>query len=153
MAIITLTRGMQVELDDEDFEALSHLKWYALAGGGGKFYAYRMQARKGFLMHRVIMNAPDGMEVDHKNGNTLDCRRNNLRIVTHGQNMMNSAIRSHNTSGLKGVSWNKQRQKWRADIRVSRRQINLGFFADKDVAYAAYCEASQKHHGEFGRVT
>jgi hypothetical protein len=91
-------------------------------------------------------------EVDHKNLTTGDDRWLNLRAATSAQNKRNISTPRHNTSGIKGVSWHKQKGKWRAGIRVDRRQNHLGYFTDINDAAAAYAAASAKHHREFGRV-
>ena len=86
-------------------------------------------------MHRVIINAPKDMQVDHINGNRLDNRRCNLRLATDGQNMGNSKIPRHNTSGFKGVSWDKRREQWEAYISKKDKKIHLGRFD----TFAGFC--------------
>jgi hypothetical protein len=98
------------------------------------------------------MQAPDGIEVDHENRNGLDCRRTNLRLATHRQNIMNTGLRPANTSGYKGVSWDKENQKWRASIRAYGRSYNLGRFSTKEEAARAYNEAASRLHGSFARL-
>ena len=103
-------------------------------------------------MHRCLFdNIPDGMEVDHINGNTLDCRRENLRIVTSRQNTMNIHI-IRGKSCYKGVFWNKDIEKWYSRIGVNYKLINLGYFASEIEAAKAYDRAALKHFGEFARL-
>ena len=102
-------------------------------------------------MHRLIMNTPDGMVVDHINGNGLDNQKVNLRNCTDGENKRNRNMPRGNTSGLKGVSWSKQNKKWDARISTNNKQICLGTFSNKEDAYRAYVDACQKYHGNFAK--
>jgi len=96
------------------------------------------------------MDTPKGMDTDHINGNGLDNRRSNLRVCTRAQNALNTGAYSNNKSGFKGVSLDyKYKVKWRADIQVNGKQIFLGYFDTKELAYQAYVEACTKHHKEF----
>jgi hypothetical protein len=92
------------------------------------------------------------MEVDHHDGNGLNCQRINLRIATHAENQRNQRLTKQNTSGFKGVGWNKRDKAWQARIKVNGKLKHLGYFSDPVDAYAAYCKASAEMHGEFGRV-
>ena len=102
-------------------------------------------------LHREVMGAPPGMLVDHVNGNTLDNRRCNLRVATHGQNLANrKAITAK--SGFKGAFWAKWAGRWYSSIGVNGRVIRLGYFDTPEAAALAYDEAARKHHGEFACV-
>lgn len=104
-------------------------------------------------MHRVIMNAPREFQVDHINQfDTLNNRKSNLRLATHGQNQMNVGKKSHNTSGYKGVCWDKGKQRWRSRIVANKREHHLGFFKTPEAAYEAYCNAVSIYHGEFAHI-
>ena len=100
-------------------------------------------------MHRLIQGAPRGQAVDHKNGDSLDNRRSNLRPASHAQNMQNVGITKANTSGYKGVNWNSDASKWHARIRVNGKRLHLGLFDAAEDAHAAYVAAAEMHHGEF----
>ncbi len=91
-------------------------------------------------MHRVIMDAPSGMEIDHKNLNGLDNQKHNLRVATRAQNSRNAAkIRGRKcTSQFKGVSWKKRDSKWRASITVGGKARHLGTFDSEEQAAIAY---------------
>ncbi len=89
--------------------------------------------------------------IDHININTLDNRKENLRICTKTGNNRNVTKRKCNKTGLKGVSVFKQNGKFRAYITVNNKQIHLGYYNDKEKAHLAYIEASKKYHGEYGR--
>lgn len=90
-------------------------------------------------------------EVDHEDTNKLNNKWSNLRDCTHAQNTRNVKKHSHNQSGLKGVSWSKRKNRWRMDIRFNN-VCYYSFHFTKEEAYAAYCEASEKLHREFGNV-
>lgn len=102
-------------------------------------------------LHRVIMNAPPGVQVDHINGDTLDNRRCNLRLCTHKENGHNRKLQG-GTSKFKGVTWHKRDRKWQAGIRHNGKQIHLGYFNDDVEAARAYDRAARKYFGEFARV-
>ena len=88
---------------------------------------------------------PNG-DLDHINGDKLDNRIANLREATRKQNMQNVRQHKHNTSGVKGVAWHSQRNKWRAYIFVDYRQIHLGLFDTKEAAAAARMNAEEIYH-------
>lgn len=126
---------------------LGKWSWHAIRSKSGAMYARRAG---GIYLHREILNAPANLDVDHKNGNTLDCRRSNLRLATRAQNMGNAIRPSHNSSGFKGVALTAA-GRWRAYIKRNRKQIHLGVFASKLEAAKAYDEAAVKLFGEFAR--
>ena len=109
-----------------------------------------------YRAHRVIWALHAGAwsidDIDHINGNRSDNRIVNLREATRSQNLMNSCVRSNNTSGLKGVSWAKERQKWNAYINANGIRKNLGYFETAELAYAYYCAAAVDAHGDFRRL-
>jgi hypothetical protein len=104
---------------------------------------------KNKYLHRLIMDAPDDMCVDHINGDKLDNRKENLRICTNQQNQMNKAKYKNNKSGFKGVSFDKPTNKYKAQIMIDGKKKHLGRFDDKLDAYKAYCDACIKYHGEY----
>lgn len=110
-----------------------------------------------FLVHRVVWklvyNVEPSPELDHRNVIASDNRLGNLRVATTQENRCNVATRSDNTSGLKGVSWCRWKQKWMARIHVNGRRVYLGCFDDPLAAYQVYCEASRNLHGEFSRTS
>lgn len=97
------------------------------------------------------MNSPVGMMVDHRNHDTLDCRRSNLRVVTCAQNQMNR-IRANGRrpKNLIGVSWHKHSRKWQVRVTVARKEKCIGMFSDVNVAIAARKAASREVYGEYG---
>jgi hypothetical protein len=146
---IPLTRGMVAVVDDHWFDFLNQWKWMA-TNRVGKHYAARGENKKLILMHRVITNAPSGMQVDHINGNGLDNRMENLRVCTGQENIRNQALRKDNTTGYKGVTPHKK--KYRAQIYVNGNKILIGVFSDPKDAARAYDEKAKELHGEFSRL-
>lgn len=144
----------RIDLVDAD---LASLKWYPQINKTN-IYVMGVTNRSTVFLHRVILsrvlNRPllSREHVDHKNNNSLDNRRSNLRLATPLQNAQNARIRKDNTSGYKGVFWDKHAQKWRARIRVNKRYKYLGCFDTPEDAYKAYCQASRIYHGEFSRL-
>jgi hypothetical protein len=89
--------------------------------------------------------------VDHANGNKQDDRISNLRAATKSQNTANVGAPTHNTSGLKGVSWDKRRGKWRAQICYQNKRRELGLFNTASEAHKTYCDEAVRLHGVFAR--
>lgn len=157
MKEIRLTHGKVALVDDEDFEYLNQFKWCVHRHSGKHPYAARHTPwcdgkRKYILMHREIMNPPINMQVDHKNRDTLDNRRGNLRICTNRENSMNSARYINNACGFKGVILDKSCAKWRARITIGGKKIHLGMFGDLRKAALAYNNAAIKYFGKFARL-
>lgn len=102
MKEIQLTNGGITLVSDEDYEWLNSYKWYKWMNQGGDWYVLMVNVYT--RMHRMIMNAPPKMKVDHINFNTLDNQRGNLRVVTHSQNMQHRRGASSNSkTGIRGV--------------------------------------------------
>lgn len=148
--IIKLSDGHITQIDKEDFERVSKYNWWYHASG----YAYRQVTSgrtktsrgkvKNIMLHRFIMDTPDGMDTDHINRDKLDNRKSNLRIVNRTQNNFNIGLRSNNTSGYKGVHWFKPAKLWRAYIGGSKNRKELGYFKDIKDAIKARKEAERE---------
>jgi hypothetical protein len=106
--------------------------------------------RRAELLHRVVTAAPDGLVVDHINGDTTDNRRENLRVCTNAENLRNRRIHKNNKAGIKGVY--RDRNKFRAQISFERRQIHIGTFDTAEEAKSAYDKYALELHGEFARL-
>ncbi len=104
-------------------------------------------------MHREIMNFPKGLLVDHRNNNTLDNRRANLRPATSSQNMVNRRRdKSKNSSQFRGVRFRKERGRWSAQITINGKTFWLGSYDNEIDAARAYDRAAMKYHGEFAKL-
>jgi hypothetical protein len=158
MIEIPLTQGQVALIDDEDFELVSQYKWCARWSPGMRSYYAVTTIRKPdgkrihLQMHRLIMNAQKGEQVDHINHNTLDNRKSELRICNASENQHNRGKNLNNSSGNKGVYAHKASGKWQAQIALNGKTIHLGLFATKEEAYTAYCNAALELHGEFSKV-
>ena len=156
MKKIDLNRGYQALVDDEDYELLSQWNWTAhIARQGRVVYAVRYLRkphRHSIGMHRFIMNAPKGMEVDHINGNSLDNRRSNLRICSRIQNSWNMKLSKSNTSGFRGVYKYRNGKSWIANIGVKGRSIYLGIYKTPVEAAIAYNKKAKEVFGCYARL-
>lgn len=153
MPKIALTKGKFTIVDKDVFKYLNEVKWFYLSPG----YAARTIRLKGNkfqkqLMHRVIMNAPKSLEVDHINGNKLDNRLKNLRLCTKAENHRNRGLQKSNTSGYKGVHWHKKTKKWLVRIAFNGKRYHLGYFTDIRKAGRAYDAAAKKYHKHFANL-
>jgi hypothetical protein len=146
---IELTKDKVTRVDEDIWHQYGGLKWYAHRGGN-KFYAMRSDRSRLFL-HRIIMAAPEGMEVDHVNGDGLDNRRCNLRICTHHQNTMNRSRYSVNPA-KKGCYWEEKRKRWHALITYQGKPRNIGRYKTLEECHAAYCRTAKELFGEFMRA-
>jgi hypothetical protein len=155
VAYVPLTQGYEAIIDLDNITLVEGRNWFA-SHNGRNVYAQRTD-RSGkklrtIYLHRLIMGDPYKLGVDHKDGNGLNNMRCNLRVSTHAQNMQNQRTRCDNTSGFKGVGFNKQCCKFMAKIKFDKKTNYLGLFDSAEEAFAAYCAASDKFHGEFGRT-
>ncbi|MCK9369482.1 AP2 domain-containing protein [Candidatus Dojkabacteria bacterium] len=156
MKKITLTQGKFALVDDTDYEWINQWKWFYSADG----YAVRAfqighgknRKVKIMRMHRLILDAPPKLEVDHIDHNRLNNIRINLRVSTRAENARNASLGSRNTSGFKGVCWDKERLAWATYIKTGGRHIYLGRFKSKELAAEAYNQAAIKYFGEFASL-
>lgn len=156
MKKIKLTQGQFAIVDDADYEKLSKYKWHIHKDLSGNLYARRTSSGgrgKHFeiSMSRQILGLEKGdrREVDHINHNTLDNRRDKLRICSHRQNSSNRKLRSNTTSKYKGVCWHKLAKKWMAGIMIKGKSKYLGLYDSEINAALVYNEVAKKYFGEF----
>ena len=138
--------GIKFTVDERDYETYVKPYSFSLNNYGYVRYSSGKDGLNSKLLHRVIMGVEDRWSlVDHINGNPLDNRRENLRVCSQQENSCNRGKNSNNKSGYKGVSWNKQCEKWRAAINGK----HIGIFDTPEEAHQAYCEAARELHNEF----
>lgn len=150
--ILYLTKGLVTLVDDDIPEEISGIKFQATQGiRNNTPYATATVNKKTVFLHRLIMNPPKGMVVDHINGDTLDNRRVNLRVCTQFENMRNRKTNYNNKFGYKGVCKHKQSGKYRSRISVDGVRLSLGLFYTPEEAYDEYKKASKIYHKKFRR--
>lgn len=157
--LIPLNGGHFATVSVTDADLARHI-WTRLNAGKGKpAYAYRRAGpprRKAILLHREIAAragiVSDEREVDHRDGDGLNCRRVNLRPANDFQNAQNQRVRRDSTTGVKGVAWDARNQKWRVTITANKKTHRLGRFSRLEDAKAAYAAAARRFHGEFART-
>lgn len=153
MKLIQLTQGAVALVDDDDFDMLSQFSWsLAKRRRASTDYAQARVLGKCTLMHRLLVNPGSGILVDHKDGNGLNNQRDNLRETNKSGNEGNTNKRATNTSGYKGVFWDKTRGKWLAQIHTAAGNIHLGRHATREEAALAYNKGAMAHFGEFARL-
>ncbi len=143
-------------LDNEDLELFNKYKWRIFHTGNKHYivtyiYNENLYRHKTIHLHRLIMNCPNKLQIDHINGNGLDNRKCNLRICNISQNLMNSIKRKGTTSKYKGVYWNKTNKFWHVQIKVEGERIHLGYFINEKDAACMYDRAAEHYFGEFAR--
>ena len=150
---IPLSQGKVAIVDLADYPLVSGKKWTA-HNGNGRWYAFRnIPDHKGTeLMHRVIMGAKKGEQIDHQDCDGLNNRRANLRFSNQSQNLANQRLRSNNTSGFKGVCWDKTTTKWKATFKSKRKQHHIGLFEKVEDAAKAYDLYALEEWGQFARL-
>lgn len=152
--LIPLSGGYYAIVWESDYAWLMQWKWSASGNPKVGIYAARNVTVGGKLvcikMHRLIMNAPNGVEVDHRFGNKLDNRRSVLRFANDADQARNRKKHRNNTSGYIGVS--KHKDRWRADIMVCGTRKYLGSRALPEDSARLYDTAAVKYFGEFARL-
>lgn len=151
--IMYTQKGEPFLVDLEDFWKVKDICWHFNKDG---YVCARVRDSKHEKPHnlslaRYIMDCPDNMEVDHKNGSDtlFDNRKSNLRIVTQSQNCMNRKRFKNNKSGVTGVVWNKTKKKFEVSININNKCIYLGLYDDFDDAVDVRMKAEQRYFGEY----
>lgn len=141
-------------IDKEDIETVKDYKWRWMRPTGTKNTGNSVVTGNGkespiLQLHRLLTNCPGDMEVDHINGNRLDNRKYNLRVCTRQENQLNVSKLSNNTSGFKGVWYDKARDKWVAEITFLKTKVSLGRYTDYNHACYTRFVAESLLHKEF----
>lgn len=154
ISMIRLNGGsISVLIDKEDLPLFETRTWFF----NGRYVCSVTRKNEGkrtaILLHRFLTNCPDGMIVDHINRDPLNNTQANLRVCSRRQNARNCVIlRKNNTSGYKGICFNKLRKKWQVNLKVNNRQTTIGYFESKEEAAACYDIEAVKHYGEYARL-
>lgn len=135
----------RTKIDLEDVNRIKKYKWHLV---NGYVCAYK-ENRKRIRLHRILLNLPKDKYVDHINGNTLDNRKENLRICTKRQNNLNKKLRKDNKSGVTGVFWANREGKWVANIWTNKKKKVLGYFSNKDKAVKTRKEAEKEYYKQY----
>jgi hypothetical protein len=149
MKLIPLTRGKFTIVDDECFELLNKFNWHIDSHGYAARNGYVRGRRTKILMHRVLLNIPKHLAVDHINGDRADNRKCNLRICDNRENQGNRRKRQHASSAYKGVSWHSSSQKWQVRISDNKKRTHVGVYNSETEAALAYNNVAVKVFGEF----
>ena len=143
------TKGEEFYFDLEDYDLIKDYCWHINRRGYVVTNDNKTSKQTQVKMHRLVMNAEDGMVIDHIYHCKTDNRKSQLRICAQADNCKNASVYKNNNSGVTGVIWYKQTSKWRANISVDGKRIYLGYFSTKEDAIQARKEAEEKYFGEF----
>lgn len=157
MKTIPLSRGLVATVSDRDYRRVNQYKWCATKNSRNHtWYAHRADRSSGRVrkirLHRFILGAPRGLEVDHKDRDGLNNTRANLRLATGSQNKMN--MNGWSKNGFKGVTLMPKRGRlpWRARIQCNKKVIHIGYYTSIKEAALAYNRAAKKYFGKFARL-
>ncbi|HCI29573.1 MAG TPA: hypothetical protein DE117_05295 [Fervidobacterium sp.] len=154
--------GVKFYIDKEDEHLLKEFKWYKEKQQSGYYFMATYKQKNGIKikikLHRLIAGATkiidgvvynSGLLVDHIDRNTLNNTKSNLRMCTRSQNAMNSKVGRDNSSGYKGVSWKKDKQKWKAYLNINGKQVHLGYYDNIEDAVLSRINGARLIFGEF----
>ncbi len=145
MPTLVLRDGEKSRLSAKDFARFKNHRWLKNADGYVAHYLRIGKKATCVLLHRLVVKATKGQQVDHLNGDKLDNRRCNLRITSRTVNQLNSKLPSTNTSGYRGVTWNKRCKKWQSQFNRNGVFEYLGVFDDIKEAHEAYERAVRRY--------
>lgn len=151
---IPVPSGHAVLVDETDLRALRFYHWRVHKTMSGRIYAATRNRFTGKIlyMHRFLMKAPAGSDVDHIDGDGLNNQRSNLRLCSRKENVRNSRPQVGRSSRFKGVHLCPDSGRWHARIVVDGKKVHLGRFTREGEAAAAYNKAARIHFGQFARV-
>lgn len=144
MKLIELRNGEYAKVDDQDYDLVAAVHWHQTE------YGYAKCGK--VFMHHLILRPTLGMVVDHKNGETLDNQRSNLRLATRAENGQNRKLNVNSRSGYKGVSWEEAKGRWRVTIAINKRRKHLGYVDQPLEGAVLYNQVAIELHGKFARL-
>jgi len=155
--VIIDIKGYKVLIDDFLASMILARIWHIADRKRGIYFSTSVKFPDGkwhdVKLHRFIREAPPDMLVDHKNGNHLDCRLENLRVCNTAQNTQNQPMKKSNKTGYRGVSFHKQMGKYRAAICYNGQYIHIGYFETPEIAAENYKAVAKKLFREYYRET
>lgn len=152
MKTIPLSKGLFALVDDEDFERVNAHKWQITSGYATRTQTISAGKHRTVYMHREIMETPDGMETDHRDGNRLNNSRDNLRICSTSQNQANRQNLPTQSGQYRGVRYDERISKWTAKIQVNKKCMWLGSYDTAEMAAREYDKAAKLYFGDFARL-
>ncbi len=160
MRKIELTQGQFAVIDDDDYDRISSHKWYAKKNNVKckvVYYAATnitiLGKRTTIRMHQFILgSSPNGKEIDHADGNTLNNQKHNLRFCTRTQNLYNAIGSPYSATKHKGITFNNKSNMYRVRISINGKSTHIGCFKKIEDAICVYNNAALKYHGEFARL-
>ena len=153
MKLIPITQGRSVQVDDSDFQQLSQYKWSLFKVKDLEYAKTKINGNT-VMIHRMIMGCSkgDGILIDHRDHNGLNCQRYNIREVTQAQNMYNRRKIKKSRSIYKGLYHENRLNHWVARIKMNGKFIYLGKFSNETDAAIAYNIAAITYYGEFASL-
>ena len=146
MKEVQLTGGFVSLVDDEDYERVSKHNWfYQISKCKTRVYAFSNIDKKIVSLQNFILGRRDGFMIDHKTGNGLDNRKENLRYLTRSENTINARVKTNNKSGYTGVLFVERLKKYEVSIKVNRKNIRIGYYEKFEDAKMARIEAEEKY--------
>lgn len=145
--IIYTSKNEKIYIDAEDYDKVKDYCWSVAKNG----YAVARCGIKDapILMHRIIMDAKEEDVIDHRNHEILNNRKTNLRLCDNYKNMANQSLSKANTSGFKGVYWDKEKELWNVKIGYNNKQIHIGYYSDYEKAIEARMKAEEEYFKEY----
>lgn len=145
---VPLPSGLYTLVSAEDAPFVRGIAWHTIKGDDRLY----VNSSSHGLLHRILLDAPDHLFVDHINGDTLDNRRSNLRLATPSQNAQNTAQHADSAAPYKGIYLHRESGMWAACLMVKGAKHSGGYFSSPEDAARAYDALAKEHHGRFARL-